>query len=89
MGCYNLKQANFKEGLLKISQSAFKSSGITRIDLPKTLTEIGFDAFEYCSGVSSVRFGGTIAQWEAFGYSDWASSELVAIECSDGQFILS
>ena len=59
---------------------------ITSISLPGTVTDIGYEAFEFASSLKDIFFSGTKAQWEAItkGYSWDTSTDNYTVHCTDG-----
>lgn len=59
-GCKNLTTISFDEEaiLAEIGESAFANSGLTAIELPKTVITLGEGAFEEAESLVSVSFGG-------------------------------
>lgn len=52
--CDSLKSITFPEGLVKIDGEAFQNSGLTSINLPESLTDIGPAAFFSCLKLTSI-----------------------------------
>jgi len=55
--CKSLTSVRFGQNLTSIGQGAFRSTGITNLELPDSLKEINNDAFKYCTNLTSVSFG--------------------------------
>jgi uncharacterized repeat protein (TIGR02543 family) len=53
--CTLLTEIEFKTGLTKISQHAFQDSGLTSIELPSTVNNVGNYAFYNCSNLTSAK----------------------------------
>ncbi len=47
----------------QISESGFKNSVIERIQIPKSVKEIGGDAFDSCTKLKSVYYNGEVSDW--------------------------
>ena len=63
-GTHNkMKQEELQSMAKKIVSSC--SSGLTSITIPDSVTSIGSSTFEGCSGLTSITFNGTKAQWNA------------------------
>lgn len=58
------------EGVEVISNAAFASSGITSIIIPASVTELYYDAFNYCSNLSSVYCMGAPAKAVNWSYGN-------------------
>ena len=46
-------------------------TGMTTVTLPKGLTRIGYAAFNGCTSLTRVYYGGTVAQWCAVDFGWW------------------
>ena len=69
--CESLSSIEFPKALEKIEQAAFVSTGFTEIEIPYTVTEIGYSAFGYTADAQ-----GQIIPMESFaikGYSGTAA----------------
>ncbi len=75
-------------GLTDISGSySFSScSALQEIVLPTTLTSLGAQAFYNCTSLSTIKFAGTTAQWNAITLgTDWhAGAPATQVICSNG-----
>lgn len=63
--CRKLQNVVLPATLRAIGSNAFSRSGLRKIDIPNTVTHLGFDAFAYCSALTQVVIGsrvGTLAQ---------------------------
>lgn len=60
---------------------------ITSVVIPECVTEIGDSAFLGCKSLTSVEFGGTMAQWEAVKgtVNLWNYVPASIVKCSDGE----
>ena len=73
------KKVIISDGIEKIAERAFEDldgySSLTSVEIPDSVTSIGSYAFLYCSSLTSIKYCGTQAQWEAIskGYG-WDSS---------------
>ena len=58
----------------------------TSVTIPDSVTSIGSDAFSGCTSLESVRFEGTVAEWNAvYKGSQWNDySPFTEVKCSDG-----
>ena len=60
-----LKYVRLPSDLEKIGTYAFNGSGLERITVPASVTQIGEHAFDCCESLTDVYFTGTEAQWNA------------------------
>ena len=61
---------------------------ITEVTIPLSIKTIGLSAFNGCTGIKTVNYGGTKAQWTALlSASESNNQPLIAatVKCSDGQ----
>lgn len=75
------------EGVNKISRYAFNlREHLEALYIPKSVTEIGWEAFYECRNLSSVYYQGTMEEWKNVklgGNWKWGSN-IKVIHCSDG-----
>lgn len=77
-GCERLAgPIELPEGLTRLGQSAFASSGITRIHLPDSLRHVDYWTFERCLNLVSVRLPARLESLE--GYAFYICPSLAAI----------
>ena len=84
--CYSLTSITIPDSVTSIGDYAFSEcSGLTSITIPDSVTSIGESAF-YRSGLSTINFQGTMAQWQAIEKgSNWdGSTGEFAVICTDG-----
>ena len=77
------------EGTTKIAESKYKNyMSLLFVSIPSSVTEIGERAFERCDLLVSVKFGGTVAQWEAVEGKLNLCKYLNAksVKCADGEW---
>ena len=76
-----LETISFDDGVTSIPSYMFKNgcSSLATVNIPATVTEVGYHAFYGDSG-TTVRFGGTSAQWEAVSLNEWVPGTVI---CSD------
>lgn len=82
-GCVN---SSIAEGVEHINYAAFRGCGIESIDIAPSLKTIDFRAFEGCSRLTQINYGGTTGQWLAVEKGqDWdqGTGEYV-VQCTDG-----
>ncbi|MBQ3824555.1 MAG: leucine-rich repeat protein [Spirochaetaceae bacterium] len=56
-------------------------SSLSSVEIPQSVTKIGWSAFGWCDALSSVVFAGTKAEWNAVEKERYWLSEYSAIEC--------
>ena len=80
-GDSGIETLTFEEGVTRIGGYLFMDgcSSLTLLNLPATLTEIGYQAFKGGENIT-VHFAGTAAQWSAVDLHEW---EPYAVVCSD------
>ena len=71
--CSHLTSITLPEGLERIGKWAFAASALRELTIPKTVTDIDPNAFQYShfdgSNDSIIRYDGTLEQWKKFGLS--------------------
>lgn len=69
----------------EIKEGAFKDSYITGVYIPQSVTKIASDAFENCSSLLAIYYGGTVEQFEkAIVDGTLTVAREVTAYCSDG-----
>ena len=64
--CASLKEVIFEDGVTEIPASTFNmATALESVTLPASLTTIGKNAFLKCTGLKTVHYAGTQAQWSA------------------------
>lgn len=64
--CANLKTAVLGDGLTEIPSSMFKGdSSLISVTIPASVKKIGLDAFDGCSSLETVYYGGSEKDWNA------------------------
>ena len=90
--CVSLTSVTIPEGVTSIgggvnySYGAFENcTSLTSITIPASVTSIGGYAFDSCSNLTSVKFNGTQAQWQAITLGT-GNDPLTqnTIQCADG-----
>ena len=76
-GCVNLERINLNETSV-ISDNAFVNAGLTEIQIPSSVTEIGNKAFYNNSGLTSLEFKGD-STLTTIGESAFAKTKLVDV----------
>ena len=62
--CANLRVVLLPTNITAILSNAFARSGLQDIDIPNTVTRLGYDAFAYCNSLNSVVVGNRVTQME-------------------------
>ncbi len=75
----------FPQGITKIGDFSFARSGLTQIDIPNGVTNIGYGAFYHCDNLSSIRVPNTVTSIEpsAFGRTAWLNNWISGNDSSD------
>ncbi len=86
--CANLEEAVLEEGVQTIGEAAFASCPkLATVTIPKITTFIEKGAFYY-TGLQTVNYGGTTAEWKAFAAEKVGTSNDVLLNatiiCTDG-----
>lgn len=81
--CSKLNSCTLPTGLQRIENSAFKGSGITRIEIPNSVKELGSEVFAYCPNLSSVKLSSSISSKEVPAYSFKGCPRLFNVEIPD------
>ncbi len=91
----NVDTIVLQDNIVEIGDYAFavKRSGIvdplTEVLLPNTITTIGSNAFAECVSLTTIRYNGTTAQWEAIEKADnWNGGQSFTVECTDGNIAI-
>ena len=82
--CKKLRNVTFGNGIKKIPSFTFKYSGITSIEIPNTVTDIGEDAFEECDGLSEIVIPEGVAYLGTHTFGDCSNLESVYIPSTLG-----
>ena len=86
--CTGLKKLVLKEGLKSIGKYAFANcTNIEKIELPSSLKTLGEGCFMYIDSLETIRYHGTVEQWDKIKKGDkWAYGCVdVVIKCDDGK----
>ena len=75
-----------KDGVTHIGDHAFPCQSMVSVTIPGSVTSIGEWAFSGCTGLTSVTFEGTFAEWNAISkWNDWNFyCPFTEVVCSDG-----
>ena len=85
--CKSLTAITIPDSITSIEKDAFFFClSLTSITIPNSVTNIRNGAFFFCSYLNTIRYDGTIAQWEAIKkgerWNEMAEAEVV--HCIDG-----
>lgn len=84
---YNLVEIHIEEGVTNVGKNAFCSQiYLNSVTLPKSLENIGDQAFRSCYDLESIKYQGSTADWKriVFGNKWLQGSNIKYIECVDG-----
>lgn len=87
----DITSAIISNGVKIIENNAFSGcSELINIEIPNTITSIGYNIFSYTTKLTNITYKGTKAQWNAITKdNDWNKSSSVAtITCTDGTITL-
>ena len=76
-GCSSLTRVDFKTGLLSVDTYAFSNAGLTEVELPGSVSNLGSRAFEYCENLTRAVIPGSIKTLKAAFYYCPALEEVV------------
>ncbi|MBO4802765.1 MAG: leucine-rich repeat protein [Bacteroidaceae bacterium] len=62
--CTKLRSILLPQTVTAILSGAFANSGITEIDIPNSVSQLGSDAFSYCSALSKVVIGSRVSKMD-------------------------
>ena len=83
--CHALTRIEIPEGVTGIGSSAFyRCLGLRSVTIPASVTSIGAWAFTNCESLTEIRFGGTMAAWEAMHGSGAIDPYSVTVHCCGG-----
>lgn len=87
--CTELTGVSFPDKLTFIGGSAFiRCFNLSDIVLPESLIEIGSQAFYNCKHLKTIKYLGTIAQWESIQKGVIVFTHTETIQCKDGSIDL-
>ena len=83
---YKLEQIDLSQSKIKLIPNFCFSNDdkLTFIKLPKTLTKIGYEAFEKCIKLRKIFYPGTIAEWEKIDKNTFIETYEAKVQCSNG-----
>lgn len=78
-----------RPGTRTIADQAFTyNRGLTSIAIPDSIAKIGENAFEFCTNLTSIYYGGTKAQWEAMSEATPnGTAKECTVHCTDGDIL--
>ena len=82
-GCSMLSRVEIPEGVTKIDNWAFSKASFTSIDLPESLSELGFSVFAFCDKLESVVLPERVRSIKANLFYKCSSLKDIVIECDD------
>lgn len=83
---FNFTGVEFAEGVLRLEDGCLSGFQGRMLELPKSIEYLGSYSLRASINLTSVRFKGTMEQWEAIEkHPKWASgSKIKTINCTDG-----
>ena len=84
--CANLTRVKIESDVVSIGANAFEGSGITSIEISSSVTSIGSNAFNDCVNLTSLKYEGTVEEWEnvTLGECAFTGIQTTEVICSDG-----
>ncbi len=86
-GCSSLINVTIPSTVTSISPSAFKGcTSLTSITIPRKVEYIFDYAFQNCTSLETIKFEGSVSQWEAIKHnSNWRDNvPATHVQCTDG-----
>ena len=78
-GCDNLTNVTFETGIAVIPEDLFKGSGLERITLPDTLTEIGYQAFDSCKKLQEIVIPDSVTKVGGYAFDNCSNLSKVVL----------
>ena len=89
--CDHLRSVDLPDGLVKIQESAFINSALEHVFIPKSVSQIGLDAFSGCINLPGyIEYGGTKSEWyKIIKPNNFAAASTIDfIKCTDGEVLI-
>lgn len=87
--CKDLAEISLPSKLTSIGSSAFiRCFSLSDIVLPESLIEIGNQAFYNCRHLKTIKYLGTVAQWESIQKGIIPFTHTETVQCTDGNIDL-
>lgn len=90
LSCVALESVKLPSGLTTVTETAFTfCPELKELVIPVSVQMIELEAFSACSQLTTIRYEGTLAQWEALEKTigwDWNTPEATVI-CTDGKCV--
>ena len=89
--CKSLESVEISCSVTEISKCAFSwCKSLSSVFIPTSVKKIGRCTFIYSTALKEVRFGGTVAQWEAVEKGEEWNDYIPAkcVKCADGEAVL-
>ena len=77
----NIPETYKNKPVVEIASGIFKFSKINKINIPGTIITIGAGAFDGCTNLTTVNYGGTVKQWNEINFADQKANPLS--NCAD------
>lgn len=78
----NVRSVTLPDGVLEVRSGFANSPNLQFVYIPGSVKKISADAFDNCSSFIEVIFAGTMDQWDAVGFGNDNSFDIV---CADGK----
>lgn len=78
--CTALRSVQIPESIIRISEGAFKNSGLRSIEIPDSVKSLGIDCFRECYSLSSVVIGANVS---SIGYNAFMNCNINYLEIRD------
>ena len=88
--CKSLVEVHFEENSQIKSfgeYSFYYAWALEYMYVPKGLVTLGAGSFRF-NRAKTFIFGGSVAEWEAFNYTDYSSVRTSVVQCSDGNYTI-
>lgn len=83
------KTIHLSSNIEYIGDWAFKGVSVTTIYVPASVGEVHYGAFDACTSLNKIYYGGTMLQWYALtSECTYANRNSCSVVCSDGQITI-